>query len=146
MKLRIQARMIAWSAALLSSAMFAAWPLSIERGERWIIQRPEPRTSELAALDGAAFRVPLWVAEPASPPPPQETVIPPPTPLRVQLLAILHEEGAYKAVVYEPDSDRILFVAAGDKIGARNVDVVDRISLTLRDESGTRTLGLKEGS
>lgn len=133
-------------AALLACAGFAFWPLKATRVVPPVIARPAAAKKQVAALDLAAFRVPLWVADPAPPAPPVAAApAPPPPPLKIQLLAIIHEGELYKAAVYDPDSDRILVVAAGEKIGTRNVDKVDKTSLTLRDGAAQRVLALKAG-
>jgi hypothetical protein len=111
------------------------------------IDQAPPAKRTLAALDLAAFRTPIWVAEPTPPPPAAPAQPPPPPPpLKIQLLAIIREgDTAYRAAVYDPDTDQILVVAAGEKLGLRTVEQVDKSSLTLRDETGKRTLALKEG-
>ena len=68
---------------------------------------------------------------------------PAPPPVRLQLLAIIREEDLFRAAVYDPDSDRILVVAAGQRVGTQLVDQVDKSSLTLRDERGARVLALQ---
>lgn len=135
---------IAWAPVQMSCAMFACWPLAVSRvhAPAPVVPPIEPR--EVTALNGAAFRVPLWVADPAPTPDPA-----PPTPLpplKLQLLAILRDGGVYKAVVYDPDSDRIQVLATGDSLGSRKVHSVNRADFTVVDESGQRTLSLKEGS
>ena len=98
------------------------------------------------ALDLAAFSAPLWVAPPpppkvaeAAPPPP------PPVPLRWQLLAIVREESGYKALVYDPDTDKVLALGEGDESGPRRVARVTPTSMDVRDASGVRTIALREG-
>lgn len=104
---------------------------------------PEPAR---LALDLAAFNAPLWVAPPPSPkvadaaPPP-----PPPVPLRWQLLAIVQEDSGYKALVYDPDTDKVLALGEGDESGPRRVARVTPTSMDVRDASGVRTLALREG-
>jgi hypothetical protein len=65
-------------------------------------------------------------------------------PLKIQLLAILKENGVFKAAVYDPDTDKILVVAAGEKIGSRTVDSIAGSGITLKDGQGVRTLALKD--
>lgn len=133
-------------AVLMACAGFAAWPLEATRVASPVIKQPEPAKKQLASLDLAAFRIPLWVAEPAPPAPATPpTPTPPPSQLKLQLLAIIHEGEVCKAAVYDPDLDRILVVAAGEKIGSRSVDKVDKTALTLRDDTGIRVLALKTG-
>jgi hypothetical protein len=65
-------------------------------------------------------------------------------PLKLQLLAILKDNGVFKAAVYDPDTDKILVVAAGEKIGSRTVDRVVASGATIRDALGARTLALRD--
>lgn len=103
---------------------------------------PEARGVAQAALDLAAFHAPLWVTPPAPPPP--EPPPPPLPPLRFQLLAVLHEHGVHTAVLYDPDSDRILVVAEGEELArGRTVERVTTSDVRIRDASGTRTLALE---
>lgn len=121
------------------------WPLgsaSVTPPEITAAARPVP-TPLVAALDVDAFRAPVWVAPPpvsaAAPPPP------PPPPLKLQLLAIMREGTAYKAALYDPDSDRLLVVGSGDRVSGQTVDGVAADRVSLRDERGVRTLSLREG-
>ncbi len=143
-----QARRAFVIAGLVLCATFAAWPVAVSHPNTTapIITEPESTKKQVAALDLAAFRLPLWVADPAPAPPPAPAApAAPPPPLKIQLLAIIHEGEVYKAAVYDPDSDRILVVAAGEKIGARRVDKIDKATLTIRDDTGKRVLALKSG-
>lgn len=106
-----------------------------------------------AILDDAAFHTPLWVAPPAPPPPVAETAPAQPPPLKLQLLAIVRQEtladrdhaptGGYKALLYDPDADKIIEVASGDSIGSCTVVGIADRELTLKDSAGTRTLSLR---
>src|SRR3954462_6437056 len=90
------------------AAAWALWPLSTPRGVSATdaIRVIEPPAMTLAALDADAFRAPIWVAASAPPAPPAP---PPPLPaLRLQLLAVVQEEGVYRAVLYDPDADKVL--------------------------------------
>lgn len=98
-------------------------------------------------FDIAAFNAPLWVAPPppvkiaqAAPPPPP----PLPPPLKWQLLAIVKEESHYKAVVYDPDTDKVLVLGEGDESGACRIAKVTPTSVDVRDAAGVRTLALRE--
>lgn len=99
--------------------------------------------SQTAALDVEAFRAPVWVAPPpvaaAAPPPP------PPPPLKLQLLAIVREGTAYRATLYDPDTDRLLVVGSGDRVSGQTVDGVAADRVSLRDDRGVRTLSLRDG-
>lgn len=131
---------------LFACAAFAFWPLRPIGINTPVIERTQSPAKQVVALDTAAFRAPIWVAEPPPPPPPAPIATPPPPPpLRLQLLAIIRESDAYKAAIYDPDTDRILVVAAGEKLGTRTVERVDKATLMLRDQAGMRVLALKEG-
>jgi hypothetical protein len=112
-----------------------------------------------APLDLAAFRAPLWVAPPAppsspalpttasSPPPP-----PPPPPLKWQLLAIIADPGegdiaaagfSPRAMLYDPETDAILELAAGDRHAGRSIESITQGSITIRTGAHTHTLTLE---
>jgi hypothetical protein len=114
-----------------------------------------------ARLDLAAFRAPLWVAPPAppaaptpspnsqasSPPPP-----PPPPPLKWQLLAIIADPGegdiaaagfTPRAMLYDPETDAVLELAAGDRHAGRSVESITRDGITIRTGTHTHTLTLE---
>jgi hypothetical protein len=98
----------------------------------------------LAALDRDAFRAPLWVAPPA--PPPMAAAPPPLPPLKLQLLAVVHEGGeggTYKAMLYDPDSDKILLAGNGDTVVGKKVEKVTAAGVQIRDGTGLRTLALR---
>ena len=109
------------------------------------------------ALDAGAFDAPLWYEEPrpveiaAAPPPPPE---PPPPPLKYQLLGIsgggVSSEGdsgpgtggARTATLYCPDTDRVLTVVAGERLGVFTVAGIDAGGVDLADARTTRRLSL----
>jgi hypothetical protein len=102
-----------------------------------------------SSLDLAAFNAPLWVA----PAPPSPVVVEappaPPPPLKWQLLAIVREDAGYRALVYDPDADRLLVLREGDESGSQRVEHVTATTLDVRDGgvggAGVRTLALREG-
>lgn len=131
---------------VIAAGVWAFWPLGAgEIEEPTIAASPvEAPARTVASLDTAAFRAPLWVAPPAPPAPPVAAA--PPPPLRVQLLAVVHEEGVYKAVLYDPDSDRLLVLREGETLGAggRSIQSVTVSAVQIRDQSGIRTLALRQ--
>ncbi len=138
---------ILFISAVAASAAFAFWPMTPAAIMTPTIDQSPAAPKQVAALDLAAFRTPIWIAEPRPPAPtPPAAAPPPPPPLKLQLLAIIAESngGAYKAALYDPDTDRILVVAAGERVGTRTVEQVDKTTLTLRDGDGPRVLALKE--
>lgn len=103
----------------------------------------------IAALDLATFRTPLWIAPPPPPPPvvaaKEPEPPPPPPPLRLQLLAIVREEdGTYRALVYDPDSDALLTLAEGQSVGTRTVETVGADEVSFRDRRGVQALALRD--
>lgn len=139
--------LIVISVVAMGAGGFAAWPVRPRPTSVPVVPQLEPEPHMSAALDLAAFRVPIWVAEAPPPPPPAPAPAPlPPPTLKLQLLAIMRDrENGRTAAVYDPDSDRVVVVAAGQKLGRRSVEEVLDTSLTLRDETGTRKLVLMEG-
>jgi hypothetical protein len=138
---------------LLASAAWAFWPLSAASVS---VPNIEITTSHSTApalppIDLAAFHTPLWVAPPppppvtiaASPPPPPPPP-PPLPPLKWQLLAIVHHGQGYRAIVYDPDSDKVLTLAEGDESGPRRIARVTPTSIDVRDTAGLRTLSLRD--
>lgn len=140
--------MLAGLVAAVAVGSWSYWPMPHSSGEPGVLPAPSPATAPpaVATLDQAAFRVPIWIAPPLPPAPVQAVAPPPLPPLKLQLLAIMHDGRVYRAALYDPDSDRLIVVAAGERVGARTVDLVAPDSVRLRDESGVRTLSLKEGS
>ncbi|MBX3378387.1 MAG: hypothetical protein KF678_15440 [Phycisphaeraceae bacterium] len=141
-------RTVLFASGCAAAAAFALWPVQARHVTVSPIDHAEPARRTLAALDLTAFRAPIWVAELSPPAPPAPSPAPPPPPPnKIQLLAIIRDSdsGKYRAAVYDPDTDRVLVVAAGERLGIRTVEQVDRSSLTLRDAAGTRTLALKDG-
>ena len=97
-----------------------------------------------AALDLAAFNTPLWVA-PAPPPPAVVDAPPlPPPPLKWQLLAILREDTGYRALVYDPDTGRLLVLREGDVSGPQRVDRITATAMDVRGGDRVRTLALRD--
>jgi hypothetical protein len=120
------------------------------------------QNASAARLDLAAFRAPLWVAPPLPPAPPAPTPAtptssapkppPPPPPLKWQLLAIIAEssEGGVahagfspRAMLYDPETDAILELAAGDRHAGRSVESITQGSITIRTGAHTHTLTLE---
>ncbi|MCC6676319.1 MAG: hypothetical protein IT436_04170 [Phycisphaerales bacterium] len=109
-----------------------------------------PDETAMVALDESVFHAPLWLAPPPPPAPPPEPAKPAPLPpLKLQLLAIVRvpeaasDEARYRAMLYDPETDKIIEVAAGETIGDRTVVGVTQHEITLKDRAGTRTLSLR---
>ena len=136
---------LAMTGSLGASAAWALWPLRTSdlvpalAGET---PQTAPETA-VAELDTSAFRAPLWISAPPPPPPAAAPAAPPP--LKLQLLAVVREGGQYRAMLYDPDSDRILVAAEGERLGARTLERVTAAGVQIRDASGVRTLALRQG-
>lgn len=147
---RTRRGLVTCASLTLCAALFAVWPVSVDP-----ITPPESigpintisSKPVMIALDVAAFDVPVWLAPP--PPPVVELAAkpaapsPPPPPLKLELLGIIREGNAYRAVVYDPDTDKVAVVGSGDSLAGRKVDRVSVDALAIRDASGIRTLTLK---
>lgn len=98
----------------------------------------------IAALDQRAFHAPIWVA-PLAPVMVEQPRPPPPTPpLRLQLLAVIGSEGDYSAVLYDPETDRLIIAREGEQIAhGRTVEEITSSGIRLGGQGGT--LALREG-
>ena len=155
---RVVALRIFAAAVIVGAGIWAFAPLQEPDASGAYIkdQEPTPTPSLLVAqgtgaatgFDRSAFNTPLWIA-PTPPPPPPPPPAPPPTPppLRLQLLAIIKDQynggEQYKAMVYDPDTDKVLVIAAGEKVGSSSVESIDELGLRIKDAHGTRSLTLK---
>ncbi len=145
---------VCFSAAFALLAWWALRPLpEVDLG----VAAPAPEIagkssgSSPFALDESAFRAPLWIAPPAPAPPPPARVEPrpepPPPPMRLQILAIVRgegDEGGGRALLYDPDADRPVWVSAGQALGARRIERVTADAVEIRDGAYVRTLALAE--
>lgn len=127
-----------------------AWALWPDRVRPAIVDRPvatlkgpaKAAASEQLAINWSAFDAPIWNPSPA-PASPQA----PPPPLRLQLIAITKETAPsgtafYVASLYDPDTDTLSVVRAGEKVAARKVVRVDALWVEIADTMGTRRLTL----
>lgn len=148
------------AAIVLAAALWAFAPLSAYTDAA----APTPESlkkitpnhaNELVALDRSAFSAPLWIAPPPPAPPPSPAPVAAVPPLKIQLLAIIKEDAkpahdgsiaiVYKAMVYDPDTDKVLVVAAGESVGTggRTVESIDESGLKIKDGRGSRLLTIK---
>lgn len=132
--------------AIAMCAAWALWPLGSTAPD--VPDGPSapspvsPGETRLA-LDASAFRAPLWIAPPPPPAPPVKVEAPPPPPLKLQLLAIMGSAGNYRAMLYDPDADRVLVRKAGEVAGDIKVERVEAKEVELSNSAGSRTLALK---
>ncbi|HYE63787.1 MAG TPA: hypothetical protein VD997_17480 [Phycisphaerales bacterium] len=102
-----------------------------------------PAETPAPPLELAAFQTPVWtVAEPikeaAAPPPPAPT-----PPLKVQLIGILKEGDSYKAVLYDPETNKVQVVAAGEDVQGRKVARIAADIVSIQNGRGMQMLTLK---
>ena len=93
-----------------------------------------------------AFAITLWHTPPLPPPPPgtqdeeklarSEMPQPALAPLRVQLVAIIEQNGVHRAALYDQVDDRIVIVMNGDRIRQRVVQVTADAIQFIADGSG----------
>lgn len=134
--------MVACAAALGAQAAWSLWPLprSAEPSAPLLATPAPPPPDARIALNTDAFRAPIWVSP--APPPAPPAAAPPPPPLRVQLLAITHEGGAHRAVLYDPATDRLHILADGDSFQRHTVERVLANGVDFRGERGVQTVTL----
>jgi hypothetical protein len=140
----VSAERLAFLIALAALAVWAAAPITpVTVDARTSAAREDaPHPLTVASLDLEAFRTPLWVAPPATavaPPPPPAL-----PPIRLQLVAVVFEDGVYGAMLYDPDADKVLLVHAGDSVGTRIVQAVTHGMVRIRDGAALRVLALTQ--
>lgn len=145
---RVRRSLLVGCAVMLAACtVWAFWPLPRREAPR--IDAPDAMDGHagaaLASLDVEVFRTPIWVAE-APPPPPQEPA--PVPPMKLRLVAIVRaerqEDGpeSYEAILFDPESNRLITAAAGESIASYLVDAIDRECVTLSGPAGVSTLAL----
>lgn len=138
-------------AVVIVALGIAAWalaPLSSQIHQSRVEELAKPATPPKTqlAFDINAFRAPLWIAPP--PPPPAAPVIaakpePPPPPLKLQILAIVRDGETDRALLYDPDTDKPIWVSSGQSIGTRTVEHVTAEGVEIREGKLLRTLALR---
>lgn len=131
--------------ALTGSIAWAMWPSRETQlpGAPVELLTPANETNGAptgVALDQSAFHSPIWVTPPAPPPEPRPTAPPPPT--KLQLLALSTENGVAKALLYDPDSDRVVSVSVGDKVSRAEVEDITSDRVVIADAAGRHHLWL----
>ena len=137
-------------AMLAAAAAWWAWAvperqLPIAEGNEAPFSRvsASAEAARAASHDLAAFQAPLWVAPPAPPAPPPPAPKPEPEPpppvLKWQLLAIVSgpteasESGTLRAMIFDPETDSVIELAAGQRHGARTIETIEQGSVTVRE-------------
>ena len=144
-RLRLAARhwAIGGGVLVVASAAWAVWPQRSEpvAPAQLRVATPGPAVVKVPTIDIAAFNAPIW-----NPTPPAKPAAPLP-PLRLQLVAITGENAAdgerrFRAAVYDPDTDSLFQVIAGEKVAGRSVIRVTATELEIADATGPRRLVL----
>ncbi len=102
-----------------------------------------PSDSLQVPLDPSAFSAKLW-----NPPPEvseevtvQRTV--PRKPLRLQLVGIIDDGQALRAAVYDPDTDRLLILASGERVHQHTITSITADAVMLADDRVSHRLTLR---
>jgi hypothetical protein len=81
--------------------------------------------------------------EPAAPlASPSSTDVAPPESPRLRLVGIIDDRGARRAALYDPQGDRLVVVAEGDRIGASTVRRIEEDSVELEIDGRSSTVRL----
>jgi hypothetical protein len=120
--------------ALLAAALWASWPLPRSphpHSTPETSDHPTDAVEPRAPFDRQAFAATIWNPLP-QPERPAELAPspPPPPPPRLQLIGIARDAGPdglpiLRAALYDPDSDRLHILAAGERIGAVTILAVE---------------------
>ncbi len=129
--------------ALAACTTWAVWPspeLHLPRAPIELLTPTEDTgsTRTQVAFDHSAFHAPIWVRPPAPPAEPKPTAPPPPT--KLQLLALSTENGVAKAMLYDPDADRVVNVSIGDKVSRAEVEDITSDRVVIADAAGRHQL------
>ncbi len=138
--------------AIVMCARWAALPLEqYPAGTVITVNQPSPQLFEKSpdaadTIDLVAFAARLW-----NPVAPQETAQQRESKsaqrqewIRLQLIGIINDGGQLKAALYDPDTDRLLFVASGDRIRDHTVTAISAEDVELSDGRSTTRLTLIE--
>ena len=150
-------RVVIVGAALVVAAFaWALWP--IERAPLALAEATgQPQATPAAerlAFNADAFKATLWTPPPVPPTAPVIAQKPPPPPLKLQLIGITRDTPAeggtpvLRAALYDPESDQMLIVAAGEKITSGKarytVASLTADTIELADGDTVRKLSLKD--
>lgn len=137
-------------------AAWAMWPLKLEPMTLATGADPRhaPACRDLAAFNADEFNVTLWTPPTVPPPAPIIAEKPPPIPLNLQLIGITRDTptdggtAILRAALYDPESDRMLIVAAGETITTGNarytVALLTADTIELADGETVRKLSLND--
>lgn len=147
---RRRAALVLASPAIAISAVWGYWPIPRPAAIDPTLTRPqqESKPDEAhAPLDREAFAAAIWNPEPAPPRAAEPTPTPrPPRPIQLQLIGIARDPGpdgneVLRAALYDPDTDKLHIVAAGERVG--DVTIVAVEPELVRLETGGRPAELR---
>lgn len=96
-------------------------------------------------IDTAIFsNARLWNPPPVAVPAQPQVAQNPSKPFRLQLIGIIHEGEQLHAALYDPDADRIVIVASGQRINDLTVVSVGTKTVELSDGQSKHELRLQE--
>lgn len=137
---------LASAACLFGCGLWAFLPLDTGLPSQPSPPRSKPTEVQAGPVpfNAAAFHTPIWitpakveVTADASPPPP------PAPPVRFQLLAVIRGERDCKAVLYDPDSDRLIVLGQNQSSRGLTATRLTPTSVDLSDGTGMQTLALR---
>jgi len=145
---------VTWLAGMAGVAVCALWafgPLQAPAAPGVTLLRPmsDPVGIEaiVKSIDQTAFAARLWNAPPTpdrgGPVADDRSKRQPP--LRLELIGITRDNDRLYAVLYDPESDRLLTVGDGDQIRDHTVTAISESEVELSDGRSTRRLALREG-
>jgi len=150
MRRRLRATWLAGSAAITSCVLWAAAPLgeSSRPDGAVVVAALSPKLVKATPnpIEPQAFTARLWnprPAEQASQVAQQEIAARSAT-MRLQLIGIINEAGQLKAALYDPQTDRVLIVTSGDRVGQHTITQISASTVELSDGRFTSRLKLRE--
>jgi hypothetical protein len=150
MRRRIRATWLAGAAAITSCVLWAAAPLGESNQPNGAVVVAAPSSKLVKAtpkpIEPQAFTARLWnprPAEQASQVAQQEVAARSAT-MRLQLIGIINEGGQLKAALYDPQTDRVLIVTSGDRVGQHTITRISASTVELSDGRFTSRLKLRE--
>lgn len=105
-----------------------------------------PSGSLHVPLDPSAFTAKLWNPPPPPPEVPEEVTVQrtvPRKPLRLQLVGIIDDGQTLRAAVYDPDTDRLLILASGDRVHQHTITSITAGAVMLVDGRVSHRLTLR---
>ena len=98
-------------------------------------------------FDQSAFAAQLWnpkLQPSANPAAALPNAAERPRPPRLELIAIIKENGEWRAALYDMPGDRIVIVRSGDRVDENTITAVDAESVEIFDGRSSHRLALRE--